>query len=260
MWPIIAILGEEIDPVAVQTFVRVKHHAPVVIQLFTGSLDVRNIDYAQMFFVHKANPLTQISLVELDGIFGEEHRRGGRTCAPGISSGPAGRSSGRAQASRSSPTDGASTTASATSSSSTCLKAAIAGTARLHQYVHINNADGTIYDHGKQILDNLAKDPDGIAVSNIRYANPEVKPLALSLKPGGPYITASKQSLVDGSYPLRRLIPAVIDREPGRPIDPKLREFLRYLLSREGQQVLIDDGRYLPLSAAEAATERRKLD
>src|SRR5258708_7819858 len=72
----IAILGEEIDPLAVRTFERVKHYPPLGIDIFTGSVDIRNIDYAQMFFVSKDNPLAQLSLAELDGIFGEEHRRG----------------------------------------------------------------------------------------------------------------------------------------------------------------------------------------
>jgi phosphate transport system substrate-binding protein len=44
------------------------------------------------------------------------------------------------------------------------------------------------------------------------------------------------------------------------PIDPKVKEFLRYLLSREGQQVVVRDGRYLPLSAVAAQKEMRKLD
>ena len=59
---------------------------------------------------------------------------------------------------------------------------------------------------------------------------------------------------------LARVIPAVIDRPPGMPIDPKVKEFLRYLLSREGQQIVVRDGRYLPLSAVAAQKEVRKLD
>jgi phosphate transport system substrate-binding protein len=43
------------------------------------------------------------------------------------------------------------------------------------------------------------------------------------------------------------------------PIDPKVREFLRYLLSREGQEVVNQDGRYLPLSPQLAALQRKKL-
>jgi phosphate transport system substrate-binding protein len=117
-----------------------------------------------------------------------------------------------------------------------------------------------VYDHGQQILDALAKDRYGIAVSNIRYAGPDVKPLALGLKASGPFYQATKQTLVEHTYPLARTIPAFIDRAPGAPVDPKLREFLRYLLSREGQRAITEDGRYLPLSAATIAEQSRKLE
>src|ERR1700682_3692381 len=71
-----AILGEEIDPAAVAAFERVKHYPPVGIEIMTGSLDVRNFDYAQMFFVHKDNPVSELTLSQLDAIFGSEQRRG----------------------------------------------------------------------------------------------------------------------------------------------------------------------------------------
>src|SRR5215468_4033725 len=43
----LAILGEEIDPAAVAAFEKVKHYPPLTIDIMTGSLDVRNFDYAQ---------------------------------------------------------------------------------------------------------------------------------------------------------------------------------------------------------------------
>jgi phosphate transport system substrate-binding protein len=117
----------------------------------------------------------------------------------------------------------------------------------IREYVHQHPVDAPQYDHGQQILDALTNDPNGIAISNVRYAVPGVKTLALAWKDGGPYVTASKASLIDQSYPLVRLIPAVIDRVPGQPIAPQVREFLRYILSHEGQTALIEETGYLPL-------------
>jgi phosphate transport system substrate-binding protein len=51
-----------------------------------------------------------------------------------------------------------------------------------------------------------------------------------------------------------------LNRKPGTPVEPKLREFLRYILSREGQQIVADNASYLPLTGALVAGERRKLD
>ena len=253
----IAILGEEIDPVAVRTFERVKHHPPVTINLFTGSVDIRNIDYAQMFFVNKDNPLTQLSLTELDAIFGEEHLRGApaniRTWGQlGLTGDWANKPI--------TPYGWRIDDSFGIFLQQYLLNGSHRWNCDLHEYSHIPRPDGTIYDHGQQILDNLAKDPYGIAVSNIRYANPNVKPLAIAVTPAGPFIPVTKQTLIDGTYPLARYLPAIIDREPGKDIDPKLKEFIRYLLSREGQQIIVNDNRYLPLSPAAAKQEARKLD
>ena len=130
----------------------------------------------------------------------------------------------------------------------------------MKEYAHINRPDGSIYDHGQQILDALAQDQNGIAVSNLRYANPNVKPIALGWREGSPYYQATKENLIESRYPLTRVIPAVIDRAPGQPIDPKVKEFLRYILSREGQEAVVRDGRYLPLTAEAITQELKKVE
>ncbi len=51
-----------------------------------------------------------------------------------------------------------------------------------------------------------------------------------------------------------------LDREPGKPIDPKVREFLRYILSREGQDAVQRNAKYLPLPAHVVRAQLKKLD
>src|SRR3984893_8709813 len=65
-------------PRAAAAFERVMHYQPLGIEIATGSLNVRNADYAHVFFVHKDNPLSKLTLTQLDAIFGSEHRRGPR--------------------------------------------------------------------------------------------------------------------------------------------------------------------------------------
>jgi len=129
----------------------------------------------------------------------------------------------------------------------------------LHEFAHIYCQDGSIYDHGQQILDALERDPYGIAISNIRYAGDNVKPLRISAGPGSPYLPATKENLIFHRYPLTRTIPAVINRAPGMPVEPKVQEFLSFILSRDGQRILNEDGRYLPLSPELLAEQRRKI-
>ncbi len=251
----IAILGEEIDPEAVRAFEHVKHYPPLGVDLFTGSVDIRNMDYAQMFFVNKDNPLTKLSLTELDGIFGEEHLRGTTNIRTWGQLGLTGEWADKPIT----PYGWQIDDSFGVFLQNYLMEGSHRWNCDLHEFSHIKRPDGTIYDHGQQILDTLAKDRYGIAVSNIRYAGPNVKALAIGVTPSGPFYGVTKQTLIDRTYPLARVIPAVIDRAPGMPVDPKLKEFLRYLLSREGQEVVVHDGRYLPLSPTAALKEMRKL-
>jgi phosphate transport system substrate-binding protein len=252
----LAIIGEEIDPAAVAAFERVKHHPPLTIDIMTGSLDVRNFDYAQMFFVHKDNPLARLTLSQLDAVFGGEHLRGPRNIRTWGELGLAGEWKDKPITPYGWRID---------DSFGIFLEQTLLGGSHhwncaLREFAHINRPDGTIYDHGQQILDALSRDRYGIAVSNIRYANSEVKPLALGLREEGSFYQASKENLIERRYPLARFIPAVVDRPPGMPVDPKVREFLRYILSREGQEAINRDGRYLPLNVESVARELKKLE
>jgi phosphate transport system substrate-binding protein len=98
------------------------------------------------------------------------------------------------------------------------------------------------------------------AVANDRYAigfgfmkvikaNPGVKPIALAAHEGAPYVEPTLESFRDRSYPLVTGLYIYLNREPGKPLAPRLREFLTYLLSRDGQQRVAEDGMYIPLTA-----------
>ncbi|MBV9081565.1 MAG: hypothetical protein JOZ62_02720, partial [Acidobacteriaceae bacterium] len=217
----LSILGEEIDPAAVIAFERVKHYRPTGIDIMTGSLDVRNFDYAQMFFVHRDNPISRLTLAQLDGIFGSEHRRGPRNIRTWGEVGLTGEWANKPITPYGWRIDD--------SFGFFLEQTLLAGSHRwncaLKEYAHIYRPDGSIYDHGQQILDALASDRFGIAVSNIRYAGPKVRAIALAAADNGPYYQATKESLVSREYPLARTIPAVIDRPPGLPVDAKVREF-----------------------------------
>jgi len=252
----VAILGEEIRPSAAAAFERVMHYPPLGVEIATGSLDVRNFDYAQMFFVHKDNPVSQLTLAQLDAIFGEEHRRGSSNIRVWGQLGLTGEWADKPISLYGWSLDDSF----AFYLQDTLLEGSHRWNCGLKEFRHISNPDGSIYDHGQQILDGLARDRYGIAVSNVRYANPQVKPLALAVRASGPYYEATKENLIQRKYPLTRVIPAFINRPPGKPVDPKVREFLRYLLSQEGQQDIVREGGYLPLSKETVGEELRKLD
>lgn len=240
----LALLGEEISPAALAEFIRAKGYAPTGIQVATGSLDVNFFDYAHMIFVHRDNPLASLSLAQLDAIFGAEQRRG--AAKPIRRWGDLGLTGEWAdQPIR--PYGWKVDEDFALFFREAVLENSHRWNPAMKEYVHLPRADGTQYDHGQRILDALAADRFGIAISNVRYGRPEVRALPLAARDGATAYGPTIANLVAQTYPLGRLIPAFIDRAPGRPVEPAVREFLRYILSREGQQALIDETGYLPL-------------
>ncbi|MGH8277213.1 MAG: PstS family phosphate ABC transporter substrate-binding protein, partial [Steroidobacteraceae bacterium] len=87
-------------------------------------------------------------------------------------------------------------------------------------------------------------------------ARSTLKILALAKDEHGPFVSYTLDTLHDRSYPLYDHIFAYADRVPGKPLDPKVYEFLRFVLSREGQNEVMRDGKYLPLTAAVLRAQR----
>ena len=239
----IALLGEEISPSADRAFRRARGYAPTIILVATGSLDVNYFDYAHMIFVHQDNPVGGLSLQQLDAIFGAEHRNSPANIRTWGELGLEGQWADRSIQPHGWQVD---------VDFALFFRERVMGNShrwnpQIREYVHIRYPDGSQYDHGQQILDALARNPSGIAISNIRYSVPGVRAVPLAWTEGGEYVDPDKHTLIDQSYPLVRLIPAVIDREPGEPVKPNIREFLLYVLSREGQTALVEETGYLPL-------------
>ena len=254
----IAILGQEIYPFEMAAFEQVKHYPPLGIEIATGSVDVRNFDFAIGVFVNKSNPLSQMTVVQIDKVFA--WHEGGKT-ANIETWGQLGLKGEWADK----PihlygwyeSDIFSTFV-----ENAALNGSHQWRCGMKQFAHIHRPDGTIYDSGQQILDDLSNDRYGMALSNVRYLNKRdaVKPLALARTAVSPYVAATKETLINREYPLGRIIPAEIDRVPGQPVDPKVKEFLRYILSREGQEDIVRNGKYLPMQPEAAKRELEKLN
>jgi phosphate transport system substrate-binding protein len=90
------------------------------------------------------------------------------------------------------------------------------------------------------------------------YKNTNIRPVPIG-PADGPFLVATHQSIANHTYALTRSITAYIDRVPGRPVDPRVEAFLRYILSPEGQQAVIEDGGYTALPPVLAKTEAAKL-
>lgn len=249
----LALMGREIWPNEMAAFDEVYHYPPTGVDVVTGSFDVRNHGYAIVIFVHKDNPIRQLTLAQLDAVFSAGHRRSGTAARTWGDLGlggawkdkpihPYGLSISRGFAEY--------------------IEDAVFDSSRLwnpEMREFADQAGGP--DGGQKLLDALAEDPQGIGYAGLLYHNPGVRPVALAVRAEGPYVEPTRDSVLDHSYPLTRKISMVLNRAPGQPVDPKLREFLRYVLSREGQEAVIrDGGGYLPMLAPLASAELEKLE
>jgi phosphate transport system substrate-binding protein len=132
--------------------------------------------------------------------------------------------------------------------------------ADLKDFDNGHDAQGEVINAGIYILQALAKDPDGIAFANLQYANPQIKPIGLAKHGGDPFVLATAETIWDRTYPIHRFTTLYINRKPGTGVDPKIKEFIRYILSREGMQAVADDGSYTPINEQVAQQQRHKLD
>jgi phosphate transport system substrate-binding protein len=106
---------------------------------------------------------------------------------------------------------------------------------------------------------NVASDPYAIGYSGIAYLDAPVKVLPLSVDAAGPAIAPTYENVALERYPLSRLIYFNFNKAPGKPVNRVLDEFLRFVLSREGQQVVREQGIFLPLRAAQVERSRSQL-
>lgn len=105
-------------------------------------------------------------------------------------------------------------------------------------------------------VDGSCVNPDGTKCA----AYPNVKVLPLSPKTGAAAVALTADNVANRSYPLTRDAFVYVNKAPGRALDPKVREFLRFALSREGQAIIAKAGIYTPLPASYAAEQLKKLD
>jgi len=264
----LALMGREMLPLEAYGLFRRKHYFPLDIRVATGSYDVPNKTFALAVFVHKDNPITKLTLEQLDRIFGEE-RSGAwddqirwrpelaRSAAENIRTwGQLGLTSEWTDK----PIDVYGYPITIWSPSPYAPGAVFFFRSKVLGGGAKWNPDLLEFEKGEQITEALSQDRYGIAYAGMGHKTPFTKPIALAAMDGGSYVELTRQNVTSRKYPLTRSVYIYIDRMPGEPIEPKVKEFLRYVLSREGQQAVAMDGGYLPLTPEEIRAQLKKLD
>ena len=98
------------------------------------------------------------------------------------------------------------------------------------------------------VVQSVATTLNGIGYSGIGYKTSSVRALPLSKK-GDKYVGASPDNALNGSYPLSRALLVYVNKAPGKDLSPLEREFIKMVLSKQGQEVVVKDG-YIPMPSA----------
>ena len=261
----LAVSARKIFPYEYYGIYRRSQLRPVQIAVATGSYEVPGKSTALGIFVSKDNPLSRLTLKQLDGIYGDR-RTGGwqgidwvtRVARSGKDNirtwgqlgltgawadepihvyGPPGLFPGGVSFFQSKVMGGADTW----------------------------NENLREFDDRRLMMAALGKDRYGIAYAPLAYETAQVKPLALAETRGGPYVALTRANVASRAYPLSRLAyiyfaPDHANGDPAVPTDPKIREFLRYVLSRQGQRDVLREGDYLPLTKELVREQLEKLE
>jgi phosphate transport system substrate-binding protein len=109
------------------------------------------------------------------------------------------------------------------------------------------------------VVQGVARDRNGIGYSGMGYKTSGVKAIAIAAKGSSNYAEPSAENVYGKSYPLWRYLYIYVNKAPNKPADPLVAEFIKYIQSKDGQEVNVKDG-FLPLPAATAKAEAVKVD
>lgn len=237
----LAFMAREIRvPLETMAFEWVHHYPPFMVQIANAGLGdgtgVRRPGVNLAFFVSRDNPLSCLTLRQLDDVFAADHRRGGGNARRWGALGLQDRWAGRPIHVYGPPLSN--------------IAAVFIRHAVLEGSYKWNPAYHEVVGGWRAVLGAAARDPDGLALAPPLPGNPALKTLKVAASSAAPCVALDARTAETRAYPLARSIDAALDRKPDTPIKPQAKEFLRFILSRQGQNIIARNGAYLPLSAS----------
>jgi phosphate transport system substrate-binding protein len=254
------------------TFEQVFHHGITEISAVTGSYDVYGWLPPFIIVVNQENPLSKISMTQLDGVFGGA-RLGGYVGSVWhkeypYSRGPeenirtwdqlglTGEWVGKpihvgGQSMRGNQT---------TNFSSVVLRGSDQFREGYQSYANYIGDGGKIVSWSVQARHAILRDKYSLFWVSPASLGPGVKELAIQAYDGGPYVPRTLETVRARTYPLSEQCYFYLNRDPGQPVDPKAYEFLHFVLSQEGQECVEHEGRYLPLTGDAVRQQLKKLE
>ena len=194
--------------------------------------EVRVAIDALAVYAHKDNPIKSLSLDEIDAIFSSTYRLGGTPIETWSEVGLKGSLANRPI--------------------SLYGRNSASGTYGFFKDVALGGGDFSArvkeQPGSSAVVQGVASDLYSLGYSGIGYKTSGVKALAIAVEKGDQAFEPTPENSLSGDYPLARFLYVYVNKEPNRPMDKLTREFLNYVLSKQGQEIVAKDG-YYPMPA-----------
>ncbi len=245
-----APVGRELLPAEEAAFVAKFGYKPTAIRVATGSAGSLGKTAASIVMVDKDNPVACLSLAQLDSIYSRTRLRGGSDITTWGQTGVTG-----AWADKPIHLYGLKSP----NGIEWFFKLQVMKSGEYRDGIQFVKGRG--FTHAFNVAaEDMATHPGGMTYALLANVVPNTRVVPLSMETGGRCVAPTVQSVYDHSYPLSRFVYVYINKAPGKAIEPKTREFLRAILSKEGQQQVANDGVYLPLQPQVVREELAKLE
>jgi phosphate transport system substrate-binding protein len=241
-------VSRELRPEDIKGFRARFGYDPLSVPVLGGSYRHFGALDAVAFFVHKDNPLEAITFDQLDAIYSSTHHRSGKPLTKWGELGLTGEWADKPiKLYGIKPWNGF---------EEFVRQRVLSKGAQRGEWREDVHFEKVVFPMAKLV----ANDRYGIGYSGMAYVDAGVRLLPLVAQPGDAPQAPTYENVALATYPLARLIFFNTNKAPGKPLPPALEEFLRFVLSREGQQVALDHARYIPLRATQAQGARALLE
>jgi phosphate transport system substrate-binding protein len=193
-------------------------------------------------YVNKDNPVQKLTFQQLDSIFSSTRKRGGKEAKTWGDLGLSGEWANKPI--------------------SIYGRNSASGTYGYFKEHALSNGDyrNTVKEQpgSSSVVQGVTEDKYAIGYSGVGYTTSGVKTVKLAEKEGGEFFGESYENVLSRKYPLSRYLNVYVNRAPNKPLDPSVREFLTFVLSKEGQEIVVKDG-FFPLPAKIASEDFGKI-
>lgn len=246
----LAPVGREALPAEHEGFVKKFGYEPFAIKVATGSLGSLGKTATSIILVAKSNPIKGLTFKQLDQMYSKSHHRGGEAITTWGQLGLTGEWAARPiHLYGLRPPNG------------------------IEQFVKwkvlqngewrdgIQHVKGQGFTHAFTVAANdMRTQLGGLTYALLANLTDDVRVVPLAEKDGDPFIMPTIETVYHHTYPLSRYVYIYVNRKPGTPLEPKIKEFLKAVLSKQGQDIVAAEGVFMPLLPEVVKEELAKLD